>query len=106
MTHGFYCACDRFRRRAGGEADWQAMMAAAVPIDQRQFEASCDPRGLLDEDETLETYLAQSGDPETGLFESDIRGHKVFFIQHAGFEMIFTPAGQPLPLAEPEYLAM
>lgn len=94
--YGFHDQCDRFRR-AGGEADWQEMMSNAKPVSLAAFESQSDCELMLDEGETLAEFLEGSSDPDAGCYVSEIRGHRVLFVQSAGFEFIFTAGGKPLP---------
>jgi hypothetical protein len=67
------------------------MMANKQPVSVEEFLTACDPSGLLDEDETFDQYYtnAQQTDAETGIYRSTMDGEVVYFIQTAGFEMIF-----------------
>lgn len=73
------------------------MMVNAKSVSLEALESQCDPEAMLDEGETLVDFLEGSGDPEAGCYVSEIRGHRVLFVQSSGFEFIFTAGGQPLP---------
>lgn len=93
--YSYFEQCDRFRRTPQGERDWQEMMANAKPIRFEVLAKHCDAEALLDDGETLEEYVSCNDDTE--FFISDIRGHRLMFIQSAGFEFIFTIGGKPIP---------
>jgi len=89
--------CDELRRQcfpssmAGtsrGEDLWQRMMLLRQSISLEEFEDACDISDLLDEDETLEQFLAD--DPKSGAYLSYWGNQKCMFIQSSGFEFIFT----------------
>ena len=84
----YFMQCDRMRMKPNGEAIWREMMKKRRTVEQSTFERNVDPKDLLDEDETLSDFIA--GDPEAVFYKSDVRGIKVWFIQMAGFEFIFT----------------
>ncbi len=95
MTHlCFFEQCDRWRTKCeNGEADWHEMMANRKPISQEKFIDSVDIKTapFLDEDETLDDFTAD--DPQSGYYESTLRGKPLYFVQKAGFEFIFTLSG-------------
>lgn len=72
-------------------------MAKAKPVSLEALEGQCDAELMLDEGETLADFMEASGDPDSGCYVSEIRGHRVLFVQSAGFEFIFTAGGKPLP---------
>lgn len=97
LRYEYHTQCDRFRQNEQGESDWQEMMRNARKIPMSQFEAVCNPEGILDEGETLDDFVSCSSDPDSDFYVSSIRDHRVLFYQSAGFEFIFTPGGQALP---------
>lgn len=93
----YHNQCDRFRREAGGETDWQEMMSNAKPVSMRAFETVCNPEDMLDDGESLEEFVEGSADGSAGFYQSTIRNHQVLFLQTAGFEFIYTLSGGPIP---------
>lgn len=83
----FYMQCDKFRQQAGGEEMWQEMMRNASRITQQEFEEACDTNYLLDQDETLEDFIAS--DPSSYFARSVIGTEVVYFVATCGFEFIF-----------------
>jgi hypothetical protein len=89
----FFNQCDRWRiRYLKGEDHWQEMMKNKIPVSQSLFEISTIAEDLLDEDESLSDFV--SSDPEHGFYISSVNSEPVFFIQHSGFEFIFTENGK------------
>jgi hypothetical protein len=91
----FHKSCDRFRLGGENEGRWREMMANKQPVTMDEFLAACDPSGILDPDETFQQYYQhiQESDPDAGLYRSAIDGVPVYFIQTAGFELIFARRG-------------
>ena len=79
--------CDRLRM-CGDEESWQTMMAQKQPISKEEFETRCDLSQLLEDDETLDDFIA--GDPDAAFYKSVWGDKPAYFIQTAGFEFIFT----------------
>ena len=84
----FLGPCDRLRM-AGGEEHWQQMMLEKAPISIDQFARDRDLLTLLEDDETLEDFIAS--DPESGFYTSIWGDQPCRFIQTCGFEFVFTP---------------
>ena len=85
----FIGPCDRIRRTEAGEQFWHNMMRNRQGISEEKFLANVDVSSLLYEGETWEEYrdTAKAEDPSFGLYKSGSN----YFIQVAGFEMIFGP---------------
>lgn len=82
--------CGTLRRgNPRGEAFWQEMMRTARPVPITEFLRHVDPTPLLDEGETLATFMADNPDAQT--YAATVANRPVFFIQTAGFEFIFAP---------------
>lgn len=64
------------------------MIAQATPIGASEFKRLCRLETLLDEDETLEEFMAD--DETAGLYKSVWGGGSCLFIQTSGFEFIFV----------------
>lgn len=80
--------CDKLRRIAQGEQLWQQMLLLKAPVSIDTFKHLCQLEELLDEDETLEDFLAD--DPSSGLYASFWGEQRCLFIQTSGFEFIFA----------------
>lgn len=87
MKFKFFDQCDRFRCNLRREEQWQEMMRRKRRVRQSEFERNVDPSAILDDDETLDDWMASSGDGQ--FFRSQIGDETVYFIQAAGFEFIF-----------------
>lgn len=91
----FLGPCDRLRM-AGGEELWQHMMLHRQPISIDRFATECRLETLLEDDETLEDFIAS--DPESGFYSSVWGEQPCRFIQTCGFEFIFIPQPRTNPL--------
>ncbi len=81
--------CDRLRRQSEeNEKRWHQMMADKKKILVKKFKQLADYQAMLDEDETLEEYMAD--DPTSATYKSKWGNIDAVFLQHAGFEFIFT----------------
>jgi len=79
--------CDSLRR-SGCEEEWQKMMAQKKPISKAKFASMCDSSKFLDDDETLNDFVADHTDIK---FYKSMWGNKpCCFIQTAGFEFVFS----------------
>lgn len=84
--------CDRLQMKVEyGREIWNSLIASATRIQPAEFVAACDLDGLLDEEETLEDYVAS--DPDWACYRSDTAQGQVYMLQTAGFEFFFTPDG-------------
>jgi hypothetical protein len=80
--------CDRLRMQyTNGEAVWQEMIQNARRISLEELAAAVDPSRLLDEDETLEDFIAD--DPDAGFYASSVQGEPVYFVEARAFEFLF-----------------
>lgn len=84
MKTPFYKTCwDLRHNNPEGEKFWQTMMRNKVETNEEFFLEECDPEGVLDEDETWESYKEAHSDME--FYWSS----NAFFFQTRGFEYIF-----------------
>ncbi|WP_410950788.1 hypothetical protein [Pseudomonas sp. S1(2024)] len=84
--------CDRLQMKVEhGREIWNSLIASATRIQPAEFVAACDLDGLLDEEETLEDYVAS--DPDWACYRCDTAQGQVYMLQTAGFEFFFTPDG-------------
>jgi len=87
-TKRFYKDCFRLRSEGEeGEHFWKEMMDNKERITLVEFEMCADTSSLLEDDETLEDFVAD--DPDHAFYSSRIGNEEVCFIQTAGFEFIF-----------------
>lgn len=91
-------SCARLRVSDLGDQVWHSLVAKAERISFEDFSEACDLSGLLDEEETLDDYVAT--DDWAGAYKVEVDGKSVAFIQRAGFEFFFTDDGLP-----PTYVA-
>ena len=80
--------CDRLRKESGGESAWQEMMQQKKPISLDELQGKVDVSQILDEDESIEEFIAD--DPEAQAYESVWEGRPAMFLQKAGFEFIWS----------------
>lgn len=89
----FFQPCDRYRMNfESGEENWHEMMGNKKEIPVESFLKIADTSRLLDDDETVEDFMAS--DPEAATYISTIKDEKVAFIATSGFEFIFTKDGE------------
>lgn len=92
--------CDRLQIKVEhGQEIWNSLIAGAIRIQPEEFQAACNLDGLLDEDETLEDYVAS--DPDWACYRSETTQGQVYILQTAGFEFFFTPDGS-VPAYDPQ----
>jgi len=92
-------ACDRLRKKEGGEEFWQKMMDTKKEIKELDFLKNVNIKDALDEDETWSEYKSMAkkeGDP-VKLYESE----NAFFFQTAGFEFIWKKKNENMAKAKP-----
>jgi len=100
MPYQYSIQCDKLQRDIpNGEAIWATIMLNATRIPIYMFIDSVDLASFLDEDESLEDYMAD--DPDSACYRYDHEGEVVFFVQHAGFESFFTTDGKVPSYFEP-----
>lgn len=89
MKAKFEGTCDRFRQSSCGDNSWRIMMKIRKEISEREFLRKVDVKVLLDEGETWKDYKGNArreGDPIK--FYKSSNG--LMFLQHAGFEFIWS----------------
>lgn len=92
--------CDRLQMNVEhGREIWNSLIASATRIQPAEFVAACDLEGLLDEEETLEDYVAS--DPDWACYRCETAQGQVYMLQTAGFEFFFTPDGA-VPAYDPQ----
>ena len=88
----YFMQCDKWRRLGDKEEQaWHEMIRNKQAISQEGFVDRVEINHLLEEGESLDEYVAD--DPEHGFYLSAVNGMPVYFLQHSGFEFIFTPKG-------------
>lgn len=88
----YFTQCDKWRiRYVEGESLWHKMMRNKRPITVEAIKSKAELQDLLDDDETIEEFIAD--DPDAGFYLSHLGSEYVLFIQTAGFEFIFTRNG-------------
>lgn len=93
MALDYFNQCDRWRiGNDEGERLWHLMMANAEPISNSSMKKGADLYQLLDEEETLEDFMAD--DEGSSCYRSSFDGVTVLFVQSSGFEFIFTEDGK------------
>ena len=80
--------CDKLRKEPGGEEAWQDMMSSKKQIPLSKLKSNTEYKKILDEDESLEDYVA--GWDDAKIYESKWDGRPAMFIQIGGFEFIFA----------------
>ena len=80
--------CDKLRKEQGGEEAWQDMMSNKKQISLSKLKSSVDADAILDEDESLEDFVA--GWDDAKIYESEWDSRPAMFIQMGGFEFIFA----------------
>ena len=80
--------CDKLRHDMLGEEKWKNMMAQYKKVSKEELEANCNLQVLLDEDESLDDFVA---DDPTAYFAKSVWGNKpCYYIMTHGFEFIFA----------------
>lgn len=93
MALDYFNQCDRWRiGNDEGERLWHLMMANSEPIANEVMKKAADLYQLLDEEETLEDFMAD--DEGSACYRSGFEGVTVLFVQSSGFEFIFTEDGK------------
>jgi len=79
--------CDKLRLN-GYEDNWQNMMKQKIKITKNYFKKHTNYKIILDDDETLDNL--KNYYPDIIFFKSLWANKPCLFIQHSGFEFIFT----------------
>jgi hypothetical protein len=88
----YFGQCDRVRRCCGNEEKWQEMIKNHTKIDIETFKALCNYEILLEDDETLEEYIA---DDQGAYFAISNWGDlECCYLMRVGFEFIFVEDGK------------
>ncbi len=86
----YFGQCDRVRRCYGNEEKWQEMIKNHTKIDIETFKSLCNYEILLEDDETLEEYIA---DDQGAYFAISNWGDlECCYLMRVGFEFIFVEA--------------
>ena len=80
--------CDRVRCDDVGENRWQRMVTNHSKVSMDEFLSRCQTEALLDEDESIEDFIA--ADPDSYFAKSWWGDQECYYIMTHGFEFIFV----------------
>lgn len=83
----YFGQCDKIRKTPDGEIFWHKMMDNKIKISKSEFLKNVNILDILDEDGTLEEFIA--GDPDSYYAKSNVDGEIVYFLGTHGFEFIW-----------------
>jgi hypothetical protein len=80
--------CDRVRCDDVGENNWQDMIKNHEKVSMDEFIEQCDWESILDEDETIDSFIA--ADPTSYFAKSTWGNRECYYVMTHGFEFIFV----------------